>query len=1486
MADRIYNTNPFNRPPRLQNNFRPVDIDIPAPPVKPDETARNLLMSLLPMSSFLVMGLFYALAFGRGSGGMGWLYAVPMLGIAVFSFVIAYITFGEQKYEQKQRWLKQLRDYHRLLDKKESRLLAARSLQSDLLMQKFQSPREILRRVKNLEITIWERRREDPDFLALRLGLGEANSINNVKPPDPDLNIPDIRRAFGMYVEYRKIPNAPVVIDLQKLGSVALVGNRNFTTPLMRALITQVCTLNSPDDVHIYMFSSEAYYKTWKWLRWLPHTSESHIGGHPSFMAFTPTRSKELLASIAKLLDVVRQSSEEAKSANFQLSHSALLLFDNEKGVQDELSFLEYVKNGKSKGIYSIFLCEKLEDVPSDCSSVIEIDNSGFVFSVTGTESLKSQGRPDKVALIETDNLSHRLLPIAIRTLGRNSSIPTRVNFLQMYDVEQIEQLRIEERWAKSPAEDGLLPFKIRLGSETYADPLIVNLSENNDGPHGLIAGTTGSGKSELLQTLVSSLALEHHPYFLNFMLIDFKGASTFGVFEKMPHVVGLVSNLDKLSAGRALEALKAENLRRQNFLRKLKIVDIIEYHQRLLGSGKILDPLTEPLSHLFIIVDEFAQMASEMPGFLDSLNEIARVGRSLGIHLVLATQRPAGVVKDEMRANLNFRISLRVQSIDDSRDMLRRPDAAFLPHDLPGRAYFQLGDSGTPRQFQVARAGTEYQVVAVKDQRYNLYRINYEEDDLILDGLQIKKKNTYLFSINSDLANDLDTGLSNQIRESFFANGKTLSTKASVVVEESGIQWVIEDIDAKYGIKKDEKDQQLLKVSKITLTITKVLVEKFTDIYKSMLSYKPMDQILLPPLGEEVDIEVIAFNAKDSNLWKDWWCKGWDEKWKEQPQTIKLENRKKEPSVFQIPIGLLDSLATRSQPPHYLDFLEHGGHVMLIGGAQSGKTYFLQSLCYSIATHYNPSQANVYILSFAGKDLDLLAELPHVGSVIDGSETEKIHRLIRYLQNEVDKRKKIFNIAGVKDLYDYNAKARQVDQLPYICILIDNFGELRTLEYDSELAEIEKLLKIGRLYGLHFIITALQGNDIPSKLSNLIQHRIAFNLSDHSEYLLLVGRPESLEFDTLPKGRCFVNIANPPMSCQIGKPPEKHEWDVLINEMNLVWGARNKPLPINVLSGNEPLSGLLGGAESTNIGMRGIVGLDGDDLSTYWIDWKKETPHFLVGGPSQSGRTSLLHTFVLGLSHNYSPEQLNIVLVDGSRSLRDLQKLPHVIGWVTEEEGFVKNIANLFTELDYRRSHLDQLPNLPELLFVVDDYDLTCEAFNINEIILSKIGKRVRQDSDLGFHLLISVLPENVAHPDLLIKQVRLSRTGISLATADTLENLGGRPTSIMRNEELPAGRGYFFARSTIKLLQFANPDNQANNRVVEKWIGRDKADWARQATPKQIEQVRKESESAVKADGSQQTSSVPTTGSFINMDKAVEAYIKQQQMTKKGAK
>ncbi|MCC6500909.1 MAG: hypothetical protein IT313_11645, partial [Anaerolineales bacterium] len=377
MVDKIQN-NPFNRPPRIQDKFKPEEIDIPVPSLKPEETARNVLLMLLPMGSFLVMGLFYALTFSVGSAGRGWLYAIPMLGMALFTFVASFMTYGEQKHEQKQRWIKQQRDYHRLLDKKESRLIAGQSLQHSLLTHRFPSPSRLMLRVKNLQVDLWERRVEDADFLTFRLGEGNVPSAIPIKRPDPDNSSADIRRAYRIYAKYRTIPNAPVTIDLRELGSIALVGNRDNILPMSRAMLVQLATLNSPDDVSLYVFSSQSQYRTWKWLRWLPHTSEENVGGHPTFLAFTRRTNKQLITEISKNLDAMRQSRKEQEVVSSQLSAPAIVaLFDDEIDVRDEQVFHEILKNGHALGIFSILICERLEDVPSNCRAIIEFSKQG-----------------------------------------------------------------------------------------------------------------------------------------------------------------------------------------------------------------------------------------------------------------------------------------------------------------------------------------------------------------------------------------------------------------------------------------------------------------------------------------------------------------------------------------------------------------------------------------------------------------------------------------------------------------------------------------------------------------------------------------------------------------------------------------------------------------------------------------------------------------------------------------------------------------------------------------------------------------------------------------------------------------------------------------------------------------------------------------------------------------------------------------------------
>ena len=204
------------------------------------------------------------------------------------------------------------------------------------------------------------------------------------------------------------------------------------------------------------------------------------------------------------------------------------------------------------------------------------------------------------------------------------------------------------------------------------------------DGPHALVGGTTGAGKSELLRTMVAGLGATVDPDHLTFVLVDFKGGSAFDECAKLPHTVGMVTDLDEHLAERALRCLEAELKFRERLLRAAAATDLPDYLRNNKGA--------EPLPRLIVIIDEFATLKAELPDFIDALVGIAQRGRSLGVHMLLATQRPQGAISDNIRANTNLRIALRVQDKSDSSDVIDVPDAAAIPRTAPGRAYVRLG--------------------------------------------------------------------------------------------------------------------------------------------------------------------------------------------------------------------------------------------------------------------------------------------------------------------------------------------------------------------------------------------------------------------------------------------------------------------------------------------------------------------------------------------------------------------------------------------------------------------------------------------------------------------------------------------------------------------------------------------------------------------------------------------------------------------------
>ncbi len=518
---------------------------------------------------------------------------------------------------------------------------------------------------------LWERRRTDPDFAVLRVGAGTV--VAAATPSDEA-------------VERPVLADAPVTLNLRAVGVIGLAGPRDRVDALARSLLAQVAALHPPRDVATVVLAQPANADRWTWTRWLPHLLPADGTRSQALLGLDGPTTAARVGELKALITTRRHAGAGSSP------RAIVVLIDGAHALRPTPGFADVLRDGPSVGVFAICLETDGARLPEECGAVAQFsdDARGRVeLSVASAPAVRDVVADD-VSFALAERIARALAPLRDDTPSEGAAaLPDSLRWLDVATVADSTDdfaAALAARWS---ARAGSTAAVLGVGSDGVFE---VDLAR--DGPHALVAGTTGAGKSELLQTLVASLAVANRPDELTFVLVDYKGGAAFGACGALPHTAGLVTDLDSALAERALVSLTAELKRRESLFASARVTDIAAYR----ASGR-------NLARLVIVVDEFASLADELPDFVGGLVGVAQRGRSLGIHLVLATQRPEGVVSADIRANTNLRICLAVTRESESRDVIEAPDAARISRLTPGRGYARTGHSEL-RAFQCGRVG------------------------------------------------------------------------------------------------------------------------------------------------------------------------------------------------------------------------------------------------------------------------------------------------------------------------------------------------------------------------------------------------------------------------------------------------------------------------------------------------------------------------------------------------------------------------------------------------------------------------------------------------------------------------------------------------------------------------------------------------------------------------------------------------------------
>lgn len=730
----------YRRSPRIIKRVPDENIKIVSPPAEEKMGKNSLVQLIVPPLIMLSITVAMSILMKRG------LFIIMSITGTVMSLIGSVTKYINEKKDCKEKNEKRERLYHEYLLRKRKEINEARLAEVDALLYNYPTIQEVEKIVRDYTPRIFERSRGDSDFLMVQIGTYSDHISVSIDLEDKEFSLETdelLDEARVVKTQYASIDHKPYMIDL-KQAHLGIVGDKEHAHELLKLMVAELTCFHSYHDLQFIAIYDKRYEEDFEWMNWYPHFKIEAINAYGSISS--ERVRDQVMGSICQILKDRQIKQEESKQDPLFVPHFVFII-DDPKLIMDH-AIMEYLdKKETNLGISIIYTTQMQANLPEYIGTVLQIDNREQATLILDQKAaVHKQLKLNHIGAVDMEAIA-RDLSVLVHEQGMVSSIPESITFFELYQIEHPEELKVRSRWQQSNSHKSLA---VPLGVRAVDDIVNLNLHEKAHGPHGLVAGTTGSGKSEIVQSYILSLAVNFHPHEVGFLLIDYKGGGMASLFKNLPHLLGTITNLDGSESMRALASIKSELARRQRIFNEYEVNHINGYNQ-LFKNGTA----TEPMPHLFLISDEFAELKKEQPDFMKELVSAARIGRSLGVHLILATQKPSGVVDDQIWTNSKFKLALKVQNEADSKEMLKTPDAANIVQ--PGRAYLQVGNNEIYELFQSAWSGASYsseqEAEEVDDRVYLINEIG--QGELINQDLSGKTESNQIKKTQLDVTID-----------------------------------------------------------------------------------------------------------------------------------------------------------------------------------------------------------------------------------------------------------------------------------------------------------------------------------------------------------------------------------------------------------------------------------------------------------------------------------------------------------------------------------------------------------------------------------------------------------------------------------------------------------------------------------------------------------------------------------------------------------